>query len=105
MDIFESKFLFFVFILFTSFSLTRNARKWFMIRKTRKLIKELEAFFDKDLPFYKNNRDPKKVNWEKVLKWLREQPTTQQVAHWKEMVKGQIKQYGPHAPNASKRKS
>ena len=56
--------------------------------KTNKLIKELENHFGQELPTFK--KDKERVNWQRVLKMLKEEPTTGKVAQWKALVKKRI---------------
>jgi hypothetical protein len=60
--------------------------------RTKILIRELENHLGQKLPCYKKNRD--QINWEKVLKMLKNEPTTQQVAGWRQRVKDKIKTAG-----------
>ena len=50
-----------------------------------KLVKELEKYFGQTLPSFK--KDKEKINWERVLKMLKEEPTTDQVIRWRAQVK------------------
>lgn len=53
--------------------------------KTNKFIRELEEYFGQELPSFKKDRE--KVHWQRVLKMLKEEPTTDKTAAWKTKVK------------------
>ncbi len=57
--------------------------------ESRKMIKDLEKYFGKKLPL--NKKGNGEIDWNKVLKMLRKEPTTEKVAHWKVLVKKRLK--------------
>lgn len=50
-----------------------------------RLARDLAKYFHRELPSYK--KDKEKINWQRVLKMLKEEPTTDQVVRWKVQVK------------------
>lgn len=79
----------FLLIIFLSFAIGLYLRKKIDQYREKKLIKELEEYFGRPLPKYK--RSKVRIQWSRVLKMLRKEPTTQKVAHWKEAVKKLVK--------------
>ncbi len=53
--------------------------------ESRKMIKDMEKYFGKKLP--RNKKGSGEIDWKKVLKMLRKEPTTEKIAHWKELVR------------------
>lgn len=79
----------YVLVILVSFIIGLFLRNKIEQYKTNKLIKELEEFFGHPLPKFKKSKT--RIQWSKVLKMLRKEPTTQKLAHWKELVRKQIK--------------
>ena len=82
----------FTFLLIGLFSIFLGIylRAWIIKFQTKRLIRDLEKYFGQELPYYKSARgskDYRKINWDRVLKMLKNEPTTEQIAHWKEFLK------------------
>jgi len=84
-----SSFTFYLIIILVSLLLGMFLRTRIDAYRTKTLIRELEKHLGQKLPGYKKNRD--QINWEKVLKMLKNEPTTQQVANWRQRVKDRIR--------------
>lgn len=90
MDSFSLNLFIFITGIIISLNLGFFIRRRLDSYRTKKLIKELETYFGKPLPHNKKSQDPTNINWERVLKMLKNEPTTEQVAHWKELLKKRL---------------
>lgn len=86
----SSEIITLIITMVLSFSLGLFLRRWYHAREIKRLVRDLEQYFASPLPQLKKGKSSQKINWERVLKMLRNEPTTGQVAHWKELVKKQI---------------
>lgn len=88
MDFIRTDFLLFLVIGVLSFIVGVRLRIWWTKKKKAKLITQLESFLNQPLPYQKRSKS--EVNWDKVYKILKTKPTTQEVAHFKELVKREM---------------
>lgn len=70
--------------------LGRYIRRRILINNTQKLIRDLETYFNQSLPYYKGSQDISKVNWDRVLKMLKNEPDTEKIQRLRRLVQKQM---------------
>lgn len=90
MESLTSNIYVFIVTIVLAFLTGRLLRTYLKKRRTRMLISDLENYFGQKLPGYKKKQNQGDVNWQKVLRMLKEEPTTQQVANLRQRVKDQL---------------